>query len=161
MKSVFFTVNVVALLLLANERSASAQQLPPSDPSNWQAEDPVPSGYHVTTKPRTGLIIGGASVFGSSYVVTALTALLFSDSTNRWRTALIPGIGPLVCAATAHRQVTMLDVISSAAQLGGLTMMVIGAAFPKSVLVRDQSVSKSWLVRPYVSYDSIGVAGAF
>jgi hypothetical protein len=133
----------------------------------WQAPEtlpyrdgaPVPAGYRVEEKVRTGLVVAGGLVLGIPYLI-GLSAVSTKDSNNGANWLLVPVIGPWL-ALGARKQVctykvsntntTVLDpvecttdalavtglVFDGIVQTAGATLLVIGFALPKKVLVRQ------------------------
>jgi hypothetical protein len=108
--------------------------------------DPVPPGYHPDTRMRRGLIIGGAVTFGVFYLISALVGAialdcnsLITSCSNSLGVLLIPGAGPFVALGTAKPDGVgaFALVVDGVAQAGGLLMLVLGIAVPRSVLVRN------------------------
>jgi hypothetical protein len=124
--------------------------------SDWSEGEPIPPGYHESTRIRKGLVIGGAVLFGTTYLLSALTASVAisadsadcngcSGNSSGLGTLLIPGVGPFV--TMAHSGNTALGnfwlAFDGIAQVGGITMFAIGIASPKTVLVRNDLGSNS------------------
>lgn len=101
---------------------------------DWDDGDRVPSGYHVGTQARKGLVIGGAVAFGSLYMLSIAAA-----ASGGARSLLIPVAGPFAALGGIHSSgadVAML-IIDGVLQAGGIAMFVAGVAAPKTVLVRN------------------------
>ena len=47
---------------------------------NWDESQPIPPGYHAEEHARRGLVIGGAVLFGTMYLLSALVAAVDSDA---------------------------------------------------------------------------------
>lgn len=109
---------------------------------DYEDGDPVPAGYHVETKIRKGLFIGGVVTFGALYFVTALTAATI-DSANTniddYKPLYIPAVGPFITVGTAgSRGVgTFILVVDGVAQSAGLAMAIAGLAAQQTQLVRN------------------------
>jgi len=109
--------------------------------------DPVPPGYHPDTRMRKGLIIGGAVTFGVFYLISALVgaatidcnSLTSGSACGGGGVLLIPAAGPFIAIGTmkADGGGAALLVLDGVAQAGGLAMLILGIAVPKSVLVRN------------------------
>src|SRR5207248_3193025 len=63
---------------------------------------PIPAGYHVESRPRRGLLIGGAVILGVPYVL-GLSIASGEDFPNRTGWLVVPGVGPWITLATRHR----------------------------------------------------------
>jgi hypothetical protein len=112
---------------------------------DWEEGDPVPAGYHVKTRARLGLVIGGAVTFGVLYLTSAFVGVV-GGSVDEWRNdkdrysvMYIPLAGPWIAIGT-------IKPIASAGfglgllgvgQAAGVAMFIGGLAFPKSRLVRN------------------------
>jgi hypothetical protein len=114
----------------------------PHELSNWQEGDPVPPGYHPTTRIRKGFVIAGSVVFGVFYLFSSLIAAVGADansgSPNPLGALWIPGVGPFVqMFRTTSSTGNWALAIDGLAQCGGLTMLVYGLTSPRTVLVRN------------------------
>ncbi len=110
--------------------------------NDYDEGDPIPPGYHVDTRIRKGLVVGGAVAFGVCYFFSALVAAAGQDSSNGGsnnESALwIPAIGPFIQMANNSSAIgNVFLVIDGIAQAGGLAMLVGGLVSPKTVLVRN------------------------
>jgi hypothetical protein len=137
---------------------------------DWQDGDPIPEGYIKTTRLRTGLIGGGAGLFGGLYLVSVLSGAILYDynrrtgqSQDHWP-LFVPVIGPFIDigtgrSMTAYGAVTL--VIDGLGQAGGVAMIIAGVAAPKTVLVRVAGVEV--MPMPIVAKDvrGFGFAGTF
>ncbi len=74
---------------------------------DWQEGEPIPPGYHPSTRVRTGLVVGGATMFGASYLISVLIAAVGQDSCNYLGCSndaaplFIPVVGPFVTMGNA------------------------------------------------------------
>jgi len=142
---------------------------PPAGPKyidDYEEGDPIPPGYHVQTKVRTGLVVGGSVTFGIFYLTSmfiggvAQLASEVGDSNRDFGPMLIPLAGPFVTIGTAHARdggaigLAMLGVFQTA----GAAMLIGGIAAPRKRLVRDIAGVK---VTPTVGLGSLGVSGSF
>lgn len=138
---------------------ASAQEAPPFVPAappapvlapvalvpapqriiDWEEGEPIPPGYHTVKRTRKGLVIGGALTFGITYLVTALGGAIAADTGGGRGAALfVPVFGPYgMVGEDAGATGSFLLVLNSLTQAAGVTMLSVGLAKPKSVLVRD------------------------
>ena len=141
------------------------QQMPPpytSPRSRWRDGDPVPPGYHVEEKPRSGLVTGGLIMVLVPYSIGAFAAISAKfGNESTW--LLAPVVGPwltmgarnyfscprsgggdtLGCAADVF--VVMGLVVSGVVQAAGATLLLVGVLNPKPTLVHDDT---SLRVRP-------------
>ncbi len=114
--------------------------------TDWSDGDPVPPGYYPYTRVRTGLVIGGAALFGTAYLESTLSAALLADFSSfpgSTRTSVgalfVPGVGPFIeIGQSVGTTLSLCFALDGLAQLGGMTMFVVGLAVPKTVLVHDE-----------------------
>ena len=113
---------------------------------------PPPVGYHLVTRPRRGLVIGGAIPFGIFYGISALEALSRTPDPETDMLA-IPVFGPFLAVNAADtcegvsedgggcRTRRDLKYIwysfDGAGQVGGATLLVLGYAIQKHWYYRD------------------------
>lgn len=107
---------------------------------------PVPQGARVVSRSRSGLIAGGASMFGSAWFTSLIVGLSVSDSryASSDEKALgwlaIPVVGPLITGA-ALRDVSSsgwtLIIFDTLLQSGGLAMLIYGMTHPAQYLSYD------------------------
>ena len=132
---------------------------------DYEDGDPVPAGYHARTKTRKGLLIGGAVMFGCTYLISATVAASFDKTTRQadFQPLYIPAAGPFITisSASSYGLGTFALVIDGLAQAGGLAMAVAGIAAKKTELVRDDVGMTHFMVAPVVTRESVGfgVAG--
>lgn len=121
---------------------------------DWEEGQPIPYGYHPEKRARKGLVIPGAVVFGVAYLLSTLVAsenhTTYDGTTDRYTALWIPVIGPFIqmgssSNANGDSQMFFLDGV---AQAGGLTMLVLGLAFPRTILVRNDFGTISLLPTP-------------
>jgi hypothetical protein len=119
--------------------------------TDWSEGEPIPPGYHESTRIRKGLVIGGAVLFGTTYLFSAFAATLGAatesdcygtgcGSTGNPLTALfIPAVGPFIQMAHSGNGAVgnFWLALDGIAQVGGITMFAVGFAAPKTVLVRN------------------------
>jgi hypothetical protein len=119
----------------------------PPDPGT--AAQPAP-GYHLETRPRRDLAIAGAVTFGIAWGLAAGSATGFMFLSDRLPPAgngvpfgdvawlFVPVAGPfLQMKAGGDGTVNALLALDGVAQIAGATLIVVGAAWPKTVVVRD------------------------
>ena len=137
--------------------------------TDWDQGQPIPYGYHPSTRVRRGLIIGGAVTFGSLYLLTGLVAAGGSDSasysgtSNQYGALWVPGIGPFIqMFNTSSAMGNYALAVDGAAQCAGLAMLIYGLASPRTVLVRDD-LAKPMIVPMKIGQDGygMGVVGRF
>jgi len=151
---------------------------------NWESDKPVPRGYHVETKRRVGMIIGGAVITGVMWGFTALGAAVYhagdtavdnvgqsigakSNVTNV--TALyIPVAGPFVqVAITGGSSFEKgLLLVDGVIQLGGAAMLLYGILVPREYLASGEKAATNkgtFMVAPTLSrgQTGLGLVGTF
>ena len=118
---------------------------------DWHEGDPIPPGYHPATRLRTGMVVGGATMFGVPYLISVLIAAAGSDiaaagctisngnsCTNGAAPLYIPVVGPFVeMGMTDSALADVFLVIDGLLQATGVAMFIYGLAVPKTVLVRN------------------------
>jgi len=137
---------------------------------DWREGDPIPPGYHPAERARTGLIVGGATMFGVPYLISALSAAITADNgccTAMW----IPVVGPFIQMTQWHTtDASAVDtgdfflVLDGALQAAGVALFVYGLAVPKTVLVRnDLGMFKNVTASPVVgkNFTGLGLSGQF
>jgi hypothetical protein len=151
--------------------------LPPGMELPYEEGDPIPSGYRLREQPRRGLVIAGSILVGVPWALST-TAAAGEDFDNKSGFLLVPGIGPWLmllaggakdrdCTAEAIycdgsrsglRAVLTLDGL---VQTAGTAMFVVGLAFPRKRLVRED-VTVSFAPTP-MGRDGygIGAVGTF
>lgn len=113
---------------------------PPTGPKRMPYEegDPVPAGYHVATRNRTGLLIAGGIVFGIFYGFTALGASNSTEPSTQW--LYLPVAGPVIYGNTLDGEFAGVARfflwVDALAQAGGAAMLIAGF-IPKTELVRN------------------------
>ncbi|HEY4116886.1 MAG TPA: hypothetical protein VGM56_03470 [Byssovorax sp.] len=110
-------------------------------------DGPIPAGYHVETRVKKGLVIAGAAVLGSFWLLSALGGALAIDAGHDHDAEglFVPVAGPFVAlanetAGSKHLLATVqfCYVLDGLAQSAGLLMLVGGIVFPSQKLVRDE-----------------------
>jgi hypothetical protein len=111
---------------------------------------PVPAGYHVETRPRKGLVVSGAIVFGSLYVISASVAGSSKRTGDGY--LLIPVLGPFVDLATRSENCSYPTsgycvstdsterfwlTFDGIGQAAGATLLIVGLAAQERMLERD------------------------
>jgi hypothetical protein len=112
--------------------------------TDWEDGEPIPQGYHQTTRTRTGMIVAGAVTFGSLYFLSLLVASVGSDtsngsgSSNPVASLYVPGVGPFIQMTNSSSATANLFLaIDGIAQVGGIAMLVYGITSPRTVLIRN------------------------
>ena len=166
------------ILCLLDGRVAEAQPAPYQMPATlpYQSGHTIPDGYHVEERPRRGLLIAGASVFGGFYLAALVSALSFGGRDHAFYWLDVPFVGPVVTIATFERcdsgdwlcmdsALIATLVFLYAGQFIGALLFASGLeAPPKSILVRDSPPSAArdgidWAIVPRVfGADGLGLA---
>jgi hypothetical protein len=141
----------------------------------------IPPGYRVKKRARVGLIVGGAVTFGLAYSVSVVAAFVGTagncggDGTctpgevrYSYGAMYVPAIGPFielgsVGAAAGGKAFLVGDGL---VQVGGLTLLALGIALPRTVLVRaasDSSAAARLSLMPLLGQGRSGISlvGAF
>jgi hypothetical protein len=110
---------------------------------DWNEQSPIPAGYHPETRRRVGVITGGAILFAVPYFFSALSGAVAADN-NKWNNTnpavamYVPVAGPFIQMATSDSAtLSLVLALDGLAQATGLTMLIVGLASPKKVLVRN------------------------
>jgi hypothetical protein len=135
---------------------------------DWDEGQPVPYGYHPEARARKGLVIPGAIIAGVAYLLATLVATEHNDSydSESYNAMFIPIVGPFIQMGTGNNvadddQALFLDGMAQAA---GVTMLVLGLAFPRHILVRNDFGSISFVPTPIrVGHEGggLGLVGRF
>jgi hypothetical protein len=105
---------------------------------------PVPPGATVEDRPNIALIATGGAIFGASWLFSVFAATIGdagcgSGCVNRAHDWLyLPAIGPFLTAATMSSTLSGLIpllVFDGLVQSGGLTLLIIGVATHRRMLV--------------------------
>jgi hypothetical protein len=126
---------------------------------DWEEGDPIPPGYHVATRTRTGLIVGGAVLFGVLYFLSLVVAAGNGDAASRGQSnpaaaLYFPVAGPFIQMANSDSSTAKLFLaIDGLGQAAGAAMFIGGLSSPKTVLLRND------LARPVLTPMRIGRDG--
>jgi hypothetical protein len=148
-------------------QAPQAPAAPPLGPRvlrNWDDSQPVPPGYHVEEHARKGLVIGGAVMFGTMYLLTALGAAIAQDNGGGAAALWVPAVGPFIqMGQSGSATGGFLLALDGVIQVGGLAMFTIGLAAPRTEVVRDGIGSLTIKVSPIIAGDSrgMGLVGTF
>ncbi len=111
---------------------------PPPGPARmkYSEGDPVPPGYRVENRTRTGLVIGGSIMFGIMYGVTASFGGTGTDT--GW--LYVPVAGPFIYSSTLDSEwagiARFFLYMDGLIQAGGAAMLIVGLV-GKTELVRN------------------------
>lgn len=119
-------------------------------PKVLEAEEgqPTPPGYVYAEKRRTGAIVGGAVLFGTTYALSLFGAFVGAVSQSvtfdgpghnkSYAPLLLPAVGPfLQIGQGASSAGTLVLVADGIAQSAGLGLLIYGLASKRSVFVRQ------------------------
>jgi len=138
---------------------------------DWQEGEPIPPGYHPSTRMRGGLVGGGIGTFTPAYLISIIIAAANAD--NGSANALwVPGLGPFIqmgqiggsnCDASCRATADVGLVIDGLMQAGGIAMFIAGIAWPKTVLVRNDLGKIHVMPAPMIGQNTtgLGLVGTF
>jgi hypothetical protein len=139
----------------------------------YREDKPIPPGYHVESKMRTGLVIGGSVMLGAGYLISAGIAASAIDDGNSGELAplFVPVVGPFITLGTldfsgdfgslAFIVIGLPLIIDGLVQTAGTIMLVTGLAAPKTVVKRDGSAATDTTPRLRFGGDRILLEGRF
>jgi hypothetical protein len=112
---------------------------------DWSDGEPIPDGYHRSTRVRRGPIIGGAVTFGSLYLLSILAAASAQDSARSEGSnsspdaaLYVPGIGPFIqMVSTTSATSNVVLAVDGLAQSAGIALLIYGLTSPRTILVRN------------------------
>jgi hypothetical protein len=123
----------------------------------------VPEGYRKDTRVRRGLVVGGAVTFGTTWLLSALSAtvMLRSDDSGddyggNYRNSdkgmpgaaalYVPVAGPFIAIHTLDTEGagTAVLFVDGLAQAAGVSMFIAGLAAKRTVLVKTPEASMSF-----------------
>jgi hypothetical protein len=134
---------------------------------DWEEGEPVPPGYHPSTRIRKGPVIAGAILFGVFYMISSLVAAVSADTSNGGHgdaALFVPAIGPFIqMTMTSSATGNWALAVDGLAQSGGVALLAYGLMSPQPVLVRNDL---GLTIAPRVMAlgregGGIGVGGAF
>jgi hypothetical protein len=139
-----------------------------------------PNGYREETSVRKSFVITGAVAFGVFYLSSLAAASVLSDSSTTDSSSgssssnksdsealplFIPCLGPFIGLATLDPAPvgTAWLVLDGLAQTAGLTLLIVGIAYPNKKWVRMDLASASVQVAPIVTptHSGLGLFGRF
>ncbi|HMG22423.1 MAG TPA: hypothetical protein VK607_13920 [Kofleriaceae bacterium] len=136
----------------------------PEKITDFDEDQPVPFGYTRVSRTRKGMIIGGACLFGAVYGYTAFGALyaqaLFAGtgSNNDASALFIPVAGPFLELGETDSSIARFGLlVDGAAQAAGALMLLYGLTTPRTILVRNDRLSRIPVIRPLVRHDATGL----
>lgn len=144
--------------LLFSSARVHAQQVAPA--AAWQPGGPIPPGYHIEDRPRTGLVVAGAIVAGIPYALSVMAATAANEN-NETGWLYVPVVGPWLtmgqrnysCNDNGNQSTSqslqcvgdifavMGLIADGVMQATGATLLLVGVAAGKPTLVpNDQSL---------------------
>ncbi len=105
----------------------------------YEEGEPIPNGYVIKKRSVRSLLIGGSVTFGTTYLVSlifgaALAAGGVSDG-QRYLPLVAPIVGPFITIGTVGSGAgTPVLVLDGLLQLGGMTLLLCGAAMDEKFL---------------------------
>jgi len=141
---------------------------PPPIIESWDDEAPVPPGYVPRTRRNDGLIISGATVMSSFWLVSGAFGAVMGTVDSGWLPLTVPVVGPFIGLATLEGDVAAaLLVADGLAQTAGLGLLLAGVFAEETVLIRtadarthperrSEPAISSLSVAPLVSHEHAG-----
>lgn len=143
----------------------------------YEEGKPGPNGYHLESQPRRGLVIAGATTFGSAYLITLLAASAIADHSDDWNNStddddetkalplFIPVLGPFIGISSldASPLGSAWLVLDGITQGAGVAMLIAGLAYPNKRWIRND-LGVEWTVAPTrAGHDGggLGLVGRF
>lgn len=143
-RRLMFALTLIAACAAAPAASAegSPEELP------YDMGQPVPPGYRIEIRTRTGLVAAGAAVAAGAYGAGAYFGYGLRDDPSIYPRhasdiAFVPVIGAFAFATHNPGGLAWAWVASGAAQLGGLVAVVVGLTNKSRVLVRSGAAPES------------------
>jgi hypothetical protein len=134
----------------------------------YEEGKPAPDGYRLETRASRPMVTTGAVILGISAAAGALLALVASSDGDSMATAIIPGIGPFIAAASNDKGDGASDaplVLSGIGQLLGIGLLAIGANKTTAQWERVYPSAAKVRVTPMVSGGrsgfGVGLGGTF
>lgn len=132
--------------------------------ANWEDGDPVPDGYRPVSKMRKGLVVGGAVMLGSLWLINSLVAAgLHKDENGRFDPLYVPIGGPFAAIVTTNSDSlgTFTLVLDGLVQTGGLAMLIAGIASKQTKLVKTTTALMPVPFTPDNKTVGLGLVGSF
>ncbi len=107
--------------------------------TDWEPGEPIPLGYTPVQRMRKSLVIAGAVTLGSLWLTSALTGAIAVDAgAPTGKAMFVPVFGPFVMAGLQGSATGgLLLVLDGLGQAAAVTMLAVGIAMPKTVLLRS------------------------
>jgi hypothetical protein len=130
----------------------------------YEEGETVPPGYQIKTRPVRSMVIAGSVTFGSTYLVSLLTAatVVASNSTDGVKLAPLfaPVIGPFITIGTTKSDGagTLWLVLDGVAQTAGAVMLIYDLAAEEKFLQRTPPTAAEILAHPQIFVGARSVA---
>ena len=138
---------------------------------DYEEGQPVPAGYHVATRTRTGLVVGGGVTLGVFYLLSLFSGLILAvvddadaKHTDRSAVLFVPIAGPFIGMSSLHPDgatPTLGLAFLGIGQTLGAGLLIAGIVNPKVQLVRDDLGKAKLTVEPMLALDRVGFKGTF
>jgi hypothetical protein len=143
----------------------------------YEEGQPIPAGYHLAERPRTGLVTAGWILTGIAYGI-GVTAAVGADFDNESGWLAAPFVGPWLtlgrrnyhcdknsdthdsAGCVADIFVVMGLITDGVLQTGGGTLLLVGYLSTKQELVRDGARLRIHPMR-VGSGQGVGISGSF
>jgi hypothetical protein len=117
---------------------------------------PVPPGYHVETRIRRKMVIGGGVTLAATWAFSAVMASVVVQYDSRVAPLYVPVVGPFIAIGTSAQQlhasdrttVSLLYAIDGLAQTAGLALLIAGIAAKETVLLYGPPTTATAAPRP-------------
>jgi hypothetical protein len=126
---------------------------------------PIPPGATLRTRRHTGLVVGGAVLFGVPYIISLSVGAVCTDSRYGCTPAawyMLPVIGPIITGAQTNGGLLAFGMVNAIVQAGGLTMFILGLAMSSQELVvygendTHRNRRAQWSVAPVAAGAQVG-----
>ncbi len=119
---------------------------PPSSPTlEYEEGQEIPPGYRLERRVQKGLTIAGASIFGGAWILSIAGAASLIENNDGIAPLFVPLVGPFIAMGTTgtnFNQNTFLGallLLDGFTQVAGATMMIVGIAKKKPLLVLEKN----------------------
>ena len=138
---------------------------------DWRPGEPVPDGYRVVSRPRTGLAIGGGCLFGALYISSVVIATAVNDANDgigdddNISELYVPLLGPFLALGKSETSTgDLLLTINGIGQTAGAAMLVAGlVARRKYLVLQDYGSNGHIQIMPFggAGTSGLSLSGAF
>ena len=139
-------------------------------PSRWKNGDPIPSGYHVESRPRLGLIIGGGVTLGAFWLLEWTSTVTGCRGCTAGNVAFsfVPVVGPFLQLSQLNFScangrgcdpiIAPFMVIDGVVQIVGFGLLLGGLLSSHDVLVYNGPGDMQGTLMPMPLKDGFGLA---